>query len=206
MSSRPLTPPCVPFGTRRFNRISASYESARIGPESHSIRLVRAFRLLWNISESHFRLFSNSRDVCFPTGKPGILGYSISLGSVSLFSASSIVSRYTSETFCAAIHSSFAIFVSSQLRNSSRSSHEYSPSARPPRVRAITFLPCICRIYNAKFGQYWTLSCLADSSALHCLLCDFCSSDREFARVGTSLPPHPASFRFHLTMDTLAFG
>ena len=80
MSSRPLTPPCVPFGTRRFNRISASYESARIGPESHSIRLVRAFRLLWNISESHFRLFSNSRDVCFPTGKPGILGYSISLG------------------------------------------------------------------------------------------------------------------------------
>ena len=81
-----------------------------------------------------------------------------------------------------------------------------SASVRPPRVRAITFLPYICRIYNAKFGQYWTLSCFADSSALHCLICVFCSSDREFARVGTSQPPHPASFRFHLTMDTLAFG
>src|SRR5699024_12484647 len=81
-----------------------------------------------------------------------------------------------------------------------------STSVRPPRVRAITFLPYICRIYTAKFGQYWTLSWLADSSALHCLICDFCSSDREFARVGTSQPPHPASFRFHLTMDTLAFG
>ena len=81
-----------------------------------------------------------------------------------------------------------------------------SASVRPPRVRAITFLPYICRIYNAKFGQYWTLSWLADSSALRCLLCDFCSSDREFARGGTSQPPHPASFRFHLAMDTLAFG
>src|SRR5699024_735882 len=35
-----------------------------------------------------------------------------------------------------------------------------SASVRPPRVRAITFLPYICRIYNAKFGQYWTLSCM----------------------------------------------
>ncbi len=37
------------------------------------------------------------------------------------------------------------------------------------------------------------------------LLCDFCSSDRRFAR-GLVGSPHPASFRFHLTMDTLAFG
>lgn len=34
-----------------------------------------------------------------------------------------------------------------------------SASVRSPRARAITFLPYICRIYSAKFGQYWTLSC-----------------------------------------------
>ena len=40
---------------------------------------------------------------------------------------------------------------------------------------------------------------------MHSLICDFCSSDQRFARelVGS---PHPASFRFHLTMNTLAFG
>ena len=37
------------------------------------------------------------------------------------------------------------------------------------------------------------------------LLYGFCSSDQRFAR-GFVGSPHPASFRFHLTMDTLAFG
>ena len=37
------------------------------------------------------------------------------------------------------------------------------------------------------------------------LLCGFCSSGRRFAR-GLVCSPHPASFRFHLTVDTLAFG
>ena len=31
MSERPPTPPCVPFGTRRFNRISAGTRTCRIG-------------------------------------------------------------------------------------------------------------------------------------------------------------------------------
>ena len=35
------------------------------------------------------------------------------------------------------------------------------------------------------------------------LICGFCSSGQRFAR---GLFPHPASFRFHLAMDTLAFG
>ena len=39
---------------------------------------------------------------------------------------------------------------------------------------------------------------------MHNLVCDFCSSDQRFAR-GLVCSPHPASFRFHLTMDTLAF-
>ena len=39
---------------------------------------------------------------------------------------------------------------------------------------------------------------------MYSLLCDFCSTDQRFAR-GLVGFPHPASFRFHLTMDTLAF-
>ena len=38
------------------------------------------------------------------------------------------------------------------------------------------------------------------------LICDFCSSIRNFARRGTFQPLHPASFKFHLAMNTLAFG
>ena len=38
-------------------------------------------------------------------------------------------------------------------------------AARPPQLRTATFLSYICRIYTTGFGQYGTLSCLADSSA-----------------------------------------
>lgn len=38
-------------------------------------------------------------------------------------------------------------------------------SARPPRVSVCIFIPCNHRIYCMKFGQYWTLLCLASSSA-----------------------------------------
>ena len=40
----------------------------------------------------------------------------------------------------------------------------YSPFARPPRVRAITFLPYNRHICRTVFGQHWTLCCLAHSS------------------------------------------
>ena len=40
---------------------------------------------------------------------------------------------------------------------------------------------------------------------MHDLIWDFCSSDQRFARE-LVYSSHPASFRFHLTMDTLAFG
>lgn len=35
---------------------------------------------------------------------------------------------------------------------------------RPPRVRAITFLPCNCCIYCMELVQYWTSFCDANSS------------------------------------------
>ena len=40
----------------------------------------------------------------------------------------------------------------------------YLPSARPPRVRTTTFLPCNRRIYRTGFGQHWTLCWIAHSS------------------------------------------
>ena len=40
---------------------------------------------------------------------------------------------------------------------------------------------------------------------MHNLIWDFCSSDQRFAHE-LVCSSHPASFRFHLTMDTLAFG
>ena len=80
-----------------------------------------------------------------------------------------------------------------------------APPARPPRVSIFTFASYICRIYTAKFGQYRTLFCLANSSALHCLICDFCSSDRGFDRKSTFKLSHPTSFRLLLTKDALVF-
>lgn len=40
----------------------------------------------------------------------------------------------------------------------------YLPSARPPRVRTTTFLPCNHHIYRTGFGQHWTLCWIAHSS------------------------------------------
>ena len=83
----------------------------------------------------------------------------------------------------------------------------YSPaSVRPPRVRATTFTSYICCIYVPKLGQYRTSFCDANSSTLRRLICSFCSSDRGFAHSRTFKPLYPASFRFRLTTDTLAFG
>ena len=40
----------------------------------------------------------------------------------------------------------------------------YTPSARPPRVKATTLFPCNRHIYRMGFGQHWTLCCVAHSS------------------------------------------
>ena len=43
-------------------------------------------------------------------------------------------------------------------------------SVRPPRVRTRSFPSCSRRIYTSCSGQYWTSSCIADSSAVECLM------------------------------------
>ena len=76
------------------------------------------------------------------------------------------------------------------------------PLARPPQLRVVTFLSYIRHIYNAEFGQYWTSLCSASSSALHCLICDFCSSDQEFALGLLHTPPHDGRTCPLLTVPT----
>ena len=68
---------------------------------------------------------------------------------------------------------------------------------RPPAVRQITFIPCTRIIYTPISVQFWDFV----------LFCKLIQSDMpdnvRVPRVGT-LPP--ASFRFHLAVDTLALG
>ena len=67
---------------------------------------------------------------------------------------------------------------------------------RSPRGIQTTFLPYTCRICSTTLpGDYWALKILALSPGWNCLICDFCSSGRDFAA---------GSFRFYLAVDTLA--
>ena len=131
MSSRPLTPPYVPFGIRRFNRLSAIDASARTGQGSHNTLPVRAFRLLQSGSALHFRLFPSSPALYSPIGRPATPVSPAFAGSAPSFVVSSIASRCTSAFVFAAIRSSVAGFASCPLRKSSRSSREYKPSRSP---------------------------------------------------------------------------
>ena len=73
---------------------------------------------------------------------------------------------------------------------------------RPPRVSVITFASYICCIYALKFGQYWTLFCVANSSVPKRLIYSFCSSDRGFASDFLQTPPHDGRPCLRLTVPT----
>ena len=116
MSSRPLTPPCVRFRTRRFNRISAE---TRTGQGCCSILPVRVF-LLRSLS-GHDRSLpcaSSPSGNCSPP-MPAIPVFPISLGFRLSSWVSSIVSRYS---FCSdgeATHPISALLSSCSLSRSS---------------------------------------------------------------------------------------
>ena len=73
---------------------------------------------------------------------------------------------------------------------------------RPPRVSVITFTSYICCIYALKFGQYWTLFCVGNSSVSKRLVYSFCSSDRGFASDFLQTPPHGGRPCLWLTVPT----
>ena len=92
MSSRPLTPPCVPFGTRRFNRISAE---TRTGQGCCNIPPVRVFLL--RLPSGHDRsspCANKLSDNCSPP-MPAIPVFPVASGFLPSFWVSSIVSRYS---------------------------------------------------------------------------------------------------------------
>ena len=69
-------------------------------------------------------------------------------------------------------------------------------TARPPRISTTTFIPSTRHIYVPRPVQYRTSLCLASSSSVCRLVCDFCSSGREFASSFFQIPPrggHPCS-------------
>ena len=78
----------------------------------------------------------------------------------------------------------------------------FHSSVRPPRVRIITFFSCNCYIYCMGFGQYWTLSWVADSSSQFSLIYSFCSSVQEFAYGFLQIPPREGHPCLLLTVPT----
>jgi len=52
------------------------------------------------------------------------------------------------------------------------------------------------------FGQYWTLFCFANSSAPSTPICDFCSSDRDFAAGFIQIPRRRGHPCHKLTVPT----
>ena len=66
---------------------------------------------------------------------------------------------------------------------------------RSPRVMRVTFIPYTRRIYSPTLPDgYRALKTLAFSPGWNCLVCDFCSSGREFACGFLQIPPrggHP---------------
>ena len=126
MNSRPPTPPYVPFGIRRFNRISAK---TRTGQGYCSILPVRVFllRLLSGHDRSSpcaSRLFGN-----YLPPMPAIPVFPIALGFLPSFWVSSIVSRYSIGIGDVANRPILASLSSCSLSRSSPA----SPGCRPLR-------------------------------------------------------------------------
>ena len=113
MSSRPLTPPCVPFGTRRFNRISAE---TRTSQGYCNIQPVRVFLLRLPSGHDCSSPCANKlSDNCSPP-VPAIPESPVSLGFLPSFWVSSIVSRYSTciggEATCPILASSSSCLLS----------------------------------------------------------------------------------------------
>ena len=75
-------------------------------------------------------------------------------------------------------------------------------TTRPPRISTTTFIPSTRHIYVPRPVQYRTSLCLASSSSVYRLVCDFCSSGRDFASSFFQIPPHGGHPCSSLTVPT----
>ena len=116
MSSRPPTPPCVPFGTRRFNRISAR---TRTGPGYSCIPPVRVFPLRLPFGHDRSLPCASRLSGNYSPTRPAIPVSPASSGSAPSFWVSSIVSRYSTCSGGEATHPIFASLSSCLLSRSS---------------------------------------------------------------------------------------
>ncbi len=140
----------------------------------HNIHGVQVFRLLWWFSRFRYQQQPNSLYGYFRFGMPSNRAFPT-------FSHHHYLWEFplcAQETACIfrflcfrAVHPLFfqprKCFIYGHSVYSACSSlllRIFSPSARPPRVSATIFTSCICCIYAFKFGQYWTLFRIENSS------------------------------------------
>ena len=178
MSFAPLTPPCVPFGTRRFNHNECKdlYASdiCTLSVPSHRKAEKPKFRIKYTLTARLFSVFTLSFNF--------FSRYSVLVPS-NLSAARMLFAKR---------------IISSAYRITLKQTRQYPnpffslifPPMRPPRVSVITFTSYICCIYALKFGQYWTSFCLGNSSVSKRLIYSFCSSDRVLASAFLQTPPH----------------
>ena len=161
MSSRPLTPPCVPFGTRRFNRISAQ---TRTGQGCCSIRPVRVFclRLLSRelLSPTIANSLCESCRICRQPN-PGCLAESDSLLSSLV---ASIASRCSSGICVAASRPIPASLSSCSLSRSSQA----IPGCR--LLRSPSLSGHFCRMSGKSVLSVWPWLSSRTSRVLECRL------------------------------------
>ena len=128
MSSRPLTPPYVPFGIRRFNRISAE---TRTGQGYCSILPVRVFCLRLPLKELLFPPIASNPYESFRIGAPPIREFRAESNSLLESSESSIASICTYECGDEATRPISASLSSCLLSRSSPASPGCRPSHSP---------------------------------------------------------------------------
>ena len=186
MSSRPLTPPCVPFGTRRFNRISAQ---TRTGQGCCSIRPVRVFclRLLSRelLSPTIANSLCESCRICRQPN-PGCQAESDSLPS---FSVASIVSICTYGFGGATTHPNPAWLSSCSLSRSSSA----GPGCR--LLRSPSLSGHFCRMSGKSVLSVWPW--LSSDSTLRWTPLPLAKSSRYRATSGLS-PYRTCAHRAHI--------
>ena len=164
MRSRPLTPPCVPFGTRRFNRISAL---ARTVSGYCSIQHGRVFLLRDLLVQSALQHIASMPFEFSPLSMPVLSALPASSNSLLWFWASSIVSKYTSGTGGEATHPNLALLSSCSLSRSSPA----IPGCRP--LRSASPFGHSCPDYGKSVLLVWLWLSSRTLRVLECILHSF---------------------------------
>lgn len=73
---------------------------------------------------------------------------------------------------------------------------------RPPRVRAVAFVPCTCPIYCCTLWLYGASPCAAGSPKYNSLKSGSCTSGRDFAAGFLQIPPRGGHPCLRLTVGT----